>query len=228
MLRYSSKRHRQLMAASEYALENACESPEPRQSRIANTIVADDKKYREWELRHANLLRPVAEQSARKYQVLALRHADMQLIHRRAFFKYLQTHEVRGKRREQLFRLFHTTLDFNEAILAEHRHYMLAFSSGISTNHIIDVMHDGTSTPLVEKYDKTFARYFEMKCFIATANDSDVIRIVRASMRDVQGQLMRIRRRLETELPTERTGNFDQQELLARSGRYEIQNYLEL
>jgi hypothetical protein len=65
-----------------------------------------------------------------------------------------------------------------------------------------------------------------MKCFIATANDSDVIRIVRASMRDVQGQLMRIRRRLETELPTERTGNFDQQELLARSGRYEIQNYL--
>lgn len=226
MLRYSSTRHRQLMTASEYALQNACESSEARQSRIANTILADNKKYREWELRHANLLRPVAEQSARKYQVLALRQADVQLIHRRAFFKYLQSHEVRGKRREQLFRLFHTTLDFDEAILAEHRHYMLAYSSGISTHHIIDVMHDGTSTPLVEKYEKTFSRYFEMKCFIATANDSDVIRIVRASMRDVQGQLMRIRRRLETELPNERTGNFDRQELLARSGRYEIQNYL--
>lgn len=226
MLRYSSSRHRQLMTESEYALQDATESPVPRESRIASTILGDNKKYREWELRHANLLRPVAEQRARKYQVLALRQADVQLIHRRAFFKYLQTHEVSAEQRKQLFRLFHTTLDFDEAILAEHRQYMLAFSSGISTNHIIDVMHDGTSTPLVEQYEKTFSHYFEMKCFVATARDSDCIRIVQSSLRDVQGRLMRTRRRMETELPSERTGNFDQQELLARSGRYEIQNYL--
>lgn len=226
MLRYSSSRHRQLMTASEYALQNATESSVPRESRIANTILEDNKKYREWELRHANLLRPVAEQGARKFQVLALRHADVQLIHRRALFHYLQTHEVRGVRRERLFRLFHTTLDHDEAILAEHRQYMLAFSSGISTNHIVGVMQDDTSTRFVEQYEKTFARYFEMKCFIATARDSDTIRIVRSSLRDVQGHLMRLRRRMETELPTERAGNFDRQELLARSGRYEIQNYL--
>lgn len=228
MLRYSSNRHRQLMSASEYALQDATESSEPRRSRIATTILGDSDKYREWELRHANLLVPVAEQNARKYQVLALRQADVHLIHRRAFFQYLQTHEVRGEKRKQLFRLFHTTLDFDAAILSEHRHYMLAFSSGISTDHIIDVMHDGTSTPLVESYEKTFSRYFEMKCFVATSRDSDCIRIVRSSLRDVQGQLLRIRRRLETELPSERTGNFDKQELLARSGRYEIQNYLKL
>jgi len=228
MLRYSSNRHRQLMNASEYALQDATESPVPRESRIASTILDDDKKYREWELRHANLLRPVAEQSARKYQVLALRHADVQLIHRRALFQYLQTHEVRGELRQQLFRLFHTTLDFNDAILAEHRQYMLAFSSGISTNHIIDVMHDGTSPRLVEQYEKTFARYFEMKCFVATARDSNCIKIVHSSLRDAQGHLMRLRRRMETELPTERTGTFDKQELLARSGRYEIQNYLDV
>ncbi len=96
MLRYSSNRHRQLMTESEYALQDATESPEPRESRIASTILDDDKKYREWELRHANLLLPVAEQSARKYQVLALRHADLHLIHRRALFNYLQTHAVRG------------------------------------------------------------------------------------------------------------------------------------
>ncbi len=200
-----------------------------RANRVsASTVLSDNKKYREWELRHANLLLPVAEQSARKYQVLALRHADIALIHRRALFQYLQTHEVRGELREKLFRLFHTTLDFNEAILAEHRQYMLAFSSGISTNHIIDIMRDDTSTRLVEQYENTFGRYFEMKCFVATARDSDTIRIVRSSIRDVQGHLLRLRRRMETELPTERTGNFDRQELLARSGRYEIQNYLEV
>lgn len=228
MLRYSSNRHRQLMTASEYALQDATQSSEPRESRIASTILDDHKKYREWELRHANLLRPVAEQSARKHQVLALRQADVHLIHRRALFQYLQTHEVRGELRQQLFRLFHATLDHDEAILAEHRQYMLAFSSGISTNHIVDVMQDDTSTRFVEQYEKTFARYFEMKCFIATARDSDCIRIVRSSLRDIQGQLMRLRRRMETELPTERTGNFDRQELLARSGRYEIQNYLNI
>lgn len=228
MLRYSSSRHRQLMTESEYALQDASESPVPRESRIASTVLGDNKKYREWELRHANLLLPVAEQSARKYQVLALRHADIALIHRRALFQYLQTHEVRGELRERLFRLFHTTLDFNEAILAEHRQYMLAFSSGISTNHIIDIMRDDTSTHLVQQYETTFARYFEMKCFVATARDSDTVKIVRSSLRDVQGHLLRLRRRMETELPTERTGNFDRQELLARSGRYEIQNYLKV
>lgn len=228
MLRYSSSRHRQLMTESEYALQDASESPVPRESRIASTVLGDNKKYREWELRHANLLLPVAEQSARKYQVLALRHADIALIHRRALFQYLQTHEVRGELRERLFRLFHTTLDFNEAILAEHRQYMLAFSSGISTNHIIDIMRDDTSTHLVQQYETTFARYFEMKCFVATARDSDTVRIVHSSLRDVQGHLLRLRRRMETELPTERTGNFDRQELLARSGRYEIQNYLKV
>ena len=228
MPRYSSNRHRKLMSASEDALQDATESPEPRESRIASTIIGDNKKYREWELRHANLLVPVAEQSARKYQVLALRHADIALIHRRALFKYLQTHEVRGELRQQLFRLFHRTLDFDDAVLAEHRQYMLAFSSGISTNHIIDIMRDDTSTRLVEQYESAFARYFEMKCFIATARDSNTIKIVRSSLRDTQGHLMRLRRRMETELPTERTGNFDRQELLARSGRYEIQNYLKL
>jgi hypothetical protein len=216
------------MTESEYALQDASESPVPRESRIASTVLSDNKKYREWELRHANLLLPVAEQSARKYQVLALRHADIALIHRRALFQYLQTHEVRGELREKLFRLFHTTLDFNEAILAEHRQYMLAFSSGISTNHIIDIMRDDTSTRLVEQYETTFGRYFEMKCFVATARDSDTIKIVRSSIRDVQGHLLRLRRRMETELPTERTRNFDRQELLARSGRYKIQNYLEV
>lgn len=227
MARYSSNRHKKLMNASEFALHDAVESDQPRESRIASTIVNDFQKYREWELRHANLLLPVAEQKAEKYQILALRKANMQLVHRRAFFTYLQTRDVSAERREQLFRLFHSTLDLNEAILAEHRQYMLAFSSGISTDHIVDVMHDDTSLRLVKLYESTFTRYFEMKCFIASAGNNTFTKdLVHASLRDTQGQLLRLRRRIETDLPRERRGSFEQQELLARSGRYEIQNYL--
>jgi hypothetical protein len=157
------------MTASEYALHNAIESPEPRESRIAGTILGDDRKYREWELRHADLLLPVAEHRATKHQILALRNANVELVHRRALFKYLQTHQVSDERRQQLFRLFHATLDYNEAILAEHRRYMLAFSSGISTDHIIDVMRDDSSTYLLQNYERLFARYFEMKCAVVCA-----------------------------------------------------------
>jgi hypothetical protein len=226
MARYNSNRHKKLMDASEYALQDAAQSDQPRESRIASTVINDSQKYREWEVRHANLLIPVAEQNAGKYQILALRRANVQLVHRRAFFKYLQTHPVSSERRQQLFRLFHATMDLNDAILAEHRQYMLAYSSGISTDHIVDVMHNETSTRLAQQYETAFSRYFEMKCFIAIAGSGITRELVSASLRDAQGNLLRLRRRMETELPRERLSDFEQQELLARSGRYEIQNYL--
>lgn len=226
MLRYTSRRHKQLMDVSELALQDASESSLPRDSRIATTVLQDSRKYRQWETRHANLLLPVAQHSRKKPQIVALRHAEVQLVHRRAFFNYLQAHEVRGKQRERLFRLFHSTLDYNDAILAEHRHYMLAVSSRISTDHIIDVMDDLISTRLLRQYEKTFGRYFEMKCYVACASDSDCSELVYQSMRDLQKQLLRIRRQIELEPPSGDGGNFDRQELLARSGRYQALNYL--
>ena len=226
MLRYSSERHRKLMNASEYALQDATESAPPRESRIASTILGDDKKYKEWELRHANLLLPVAEHRQKKYQVLELRSAEMQLVHRRALFTYLQTHTVSESKRKELFRLYHTTLDFHDAVLTEHRHYMVAVSSHISTDHIIDVMDDYTSTSLLEQYEKTFSRYFEMKCYIACARDGHTVGLVRNSLRDLQAQLLRIRRRVQTSPPEPKKGSFEKHELLSRTGRHEIRNYL--
>jgi hypothetical protein len=140
------------MTASEHALQDATESPAPRESRIASTILGDSQKYREWELRHANLLLPVAEQRAKKRQIVALRNAEVQLIHRRALFSYLQTRDLRHDQRERLFRIFHNTLDYDQAILTEHRHYMLAVSSHISTDYIIDVMRDESSDRLLQQY----------------------------------------------------------------------------
>ncbi len=226
MLRYSSSRHRQLMDASEYALRDASESPVPRDSRIANTILEDSGKYREWEIRHANLLLPVAEQRAKNPQLMALRRARMDLVHRRALFHYLRAHDVSESQRRTLFRLFHSTMDYNQAILAEHRAYMVAVSSRISTDYIIDVMQDVTSMQLLKQYEKAFARYFEMKCFIASSKDSACVDLIRASLREAQETLFRIRKRIETERPVSDGGNFDREELLSRSGRYPALNYL--
>ncbi|MDH3337019.1 MAG: hypothetical protein OER22_04235 [Gammaproteobacteria bacterium] len=214
------------MNASEFALQDAAESPLPRESRIATTVIQDSHKYRQWESRHADLLLPVAQHSYKKRQIVALRNAKVQLVHRRAFFKYLQAHEIRGEQRRRLFRLFHSTLDFQDAVLAEHRHYMLAVSSRISTDHIIDVMDDANSTRLLKEYESAFSRYFAMKCYVACASNSECIQLVHQSMRELQARLLRIRRRIETEAPARNSGNFDRKELLSRSGRYPVLNYL--
>lgn len=226
MLRYNSRRHKHLMDVSELALQDAAESSQPRDSRIATTVLHDSQKYRHWESRHADLLLPVAQHSRKKPQIVALRNAEVDLVHRRAFFNYLQDHEVRGEQREKLFRLFHRTLDYDAAVLLEHRHYMLAVSSRISTDHIIDVMDDVNSTRLLKQYEKIFARYFEMKCYVAYSENSDCTNLVYESMRELRKQLLRIRGRIESVPPSGDGGNFDRQELLARSGRYEALNYL--
>lgn len=226
MLRYNSCRHRKLMNESEYALRNIADSASPRASRIVNALLQNSRHYKLWESRHADLLLPVAGQSNKKCQIMALRNAEVQLVHRRALFEYLQANTVRGEQRCRLFRMFHSTLDFQDAVLAEHRQYMLAVSSRISTNHLINVMHDPGSKRLLRQYEQTYARYFEMRCFVAGMGERDCIELVRSTMGDIREELGRARRRIESEPPDIDCSSFDRQEVLARSGRYPVLNYM--
>lgn len=226
MPRYNSRRHQKLMDESEYALHDASDSSRPRVSRIANTVIQDSRTYRLWESRHADLLLPVAKHSSRTRQIVALRDADVQLVHRRALFNFIRASELRGEERRHLFRIFHSTLDYENAVLAEHRQYMLAESSHISANHLIKVMSDPNSKALLSQYEKLYTRYFEMKCYVAGMGDSNCIELVRSGMGDVREQLQRMRRRIKSKPPESSFRSFDHQELLARSGRYPVLNYM--
>ena len=226
MPRYNSRRHRKLMDESEFALQDAKDSPRQDLARIAHSIIEDSRNYRLWESQHADLLLPVAEHGNKKRQIFALRDTEIKLVHRRALFEYLRSSETRGEERRRLFRILHSTLDYNAAVLAEHRQYMLAVSSHISANHLVNVMNDPTSIALLEKYEKVFAVYFEMKCYVAGMGDSDCIDLVRMAMTDVRDQLQKLKRQIESAPPEAGCGNFDRQELLARSGRYPVLNYM--
>jgi hypothetical protein len=214
------------MDESEYALRDASGSPLPHVSRIANSIVNDNSRYRLWESRHADLLLPVAKHSNMKRQIVALRNTEVQLVHRRALFDFLRDSEVRSGARRQLFHVFHRTLDYESAVLVEHRQYMLAVSSHISANHLIDVMNDDNSKALLRQYEKMYARYFEMNCYVAGMGDSECIELVRSGMGDALELLQRLRRRIESVPPKSGCGSFDRQELIARSGRYPVLNYM--
>jgi len=226
MQRYNSRRHRKMMDESEYALRQACDSSCQRVSRIVSTIVGDSQKYRYWESNHADLLLPVAEQSNKKRQILALRKLEVQLVHRRALFNLIRDQRIQGKARQKLFRLFRATRDYQDAVIAEHQQYMIAMSSRVSTDHLIDIMHDVDSKRLVQEYEESYAEYFKLKCFLAITQESYFIELVQMTMRDAREDLRKKRERIETELPKTEGSSFDREAILAQSGRYPILNYM--
>lgn len=226
MLKYNSRTHQKLMHESEYALHAAADSSAKDVARIANTIIGDNSFYRQWETTHADLLRPVAQRKRNVAQLMELRRAEIRLVHRRALFNYLKESGIRGEHRQRLFRMIHTTRDFDDAVLAEHRQFMLAVSSHVSADHLIDVMEDVSSQHLLDMYETSYASYFEMRCFIATATDSTCVDLVHMAMRDAANQLQRIRMRLQTEMPITYGGSMERQLALANSGRYPVLDYM--
>ena len=223
---YVSQRHRKMMDQSEFALQDATESPISHVSRVASAILGDSRSYRLWESQHADLILPAAETSNKKRQIIELRKAEIKLVHRRALFGYLRTKKVTGEERRQLFSVFHRTRDYENAVLAEHRQYMVALSSHVSADYLIDIMNDPKSKSLPRRYKKLYAHYFEMYCYLACKGDSKCVDLVRGLMAEVSEQLKQLRRRIETEPPESGAASFDRQEALARSGRYPVLNYM--
>ena len=226
MRKYNSRRHQKLMDESEYALQSAAESSDHLKARVVTAILQDSKSYQLWESRHASLLLPIAKQSNKKRQIIALRIAAVRLIHRRALFECIQSNSLRGRQRRQLFRIFHETLDYQNAILVEHRQYKMAVSSGVSADHLIEVMNDPTSRKLLSEYKRVYAQLFKMKCYVAGLGDANCADLVRDIMRDTRERLRQLRHRIETEPPAGTMGDFDRQEALAQSGRYPIIDYM--
>ena len=224
-MRYLSSRHQRLMDESELALEEATHSPSPRIARIASHVLTDAKVHRIWESCHAEWVRPIAEANRRTPQVIGLRQIEVRLTHRRALIDYIRKHKVRGTRRDRLFKAFYGPREMRDAILKEHRDYMIAVSSNISTDHLIEVMHDPTSYELLRMYEAAYTQYFELFCFVQASADSSVIEAVRGAMGDVAARAKRLRTRLQAVQPDPDYSSFDRQAQLARSGRYPVLNY---
>ena len=65
------------MRESEQALEDAVDSSDERDSRIAKHVLTDSKIHSLWEARHAKLVLPVAEQNTRSPQIVELRRLEV-------------------------------------------------------------------------------------------------------------------------------------------------------
>lgn len=226
MLRYLSRRHKTLMEESEQALHEAAQRESGTDARIAKQIIGDPKTHGLWEALHAELVRPVAEQKDRTPQVIALREVEVRLVHRRALIDHIREHELGGQARQRLFQVFYGPREFQDAVLAEHRQYMLAVSSRVSTDHLIDVMSDPVSKKLLLEYEALYSRYFELYCYVMGSQDPDCADAMKEAMTMARQQADRLRRRINTARPDGRAADFERQAILARSGRYPILDYM--
>jgi hypothetical protein len=214
------------MDESEQALLNAANTTSRRVARIVKHIIGDPKSHRLWEARHAELVRPVAEQGRRTPQVIALRGIEVSLVHRRALIDHIRENKVTGTVRDHLFSTFYGPRDLSDAIVAEHKQYMLAESSRVSTDHLIGVMCDPISNRLVKLYKASYAEYFDLYCYVSACEDSASADAARLLMLDARRRTRELRKRLEAERPDNRYADFDRQALLARSGRYPVLDYM--
>lgn len=227
MLRYQSSRHRHLMQESEQALEDAAASGETSAAaRVAGQVLADDKTHRVWEARHAELLRPVADESRRAPQVRALRRIETGLVHQNSLIDFIRRKQVRGELRERLFESFYGTRELTDAILIEHRNYVFAKSSELSTDHLLDVMHDSLSTELLDVYRGAYAAYFAIYCYFTCTRNQILAEAIGPSLRDARQRVERLRKQLYAAEPEAGYADFDHQAALARSGRYPAINYM--
>lgn len=226
MLRYHSRRHRLLMDESEQALADAASSRRPRISRIAQDMLADSRVYRVWESRHADLVVPVARQSRRTAQLFGLRELEVKLLHRRALIRSIRRQGFIGEDRKRLFTAFYGPRDTQDAILAEHRQYVLAVSSRVSADHLIDLMQDPVSVTLLREYRALYSDYFEHYCIMVSSDDPLVADALLPDMAHKRRRILNMIRRIHTERPLSGPASFDQQAVLARSGRYPIRDYL--
>lgn len=226
MLYYQSRRHRRLMDESEQALSDAAQSASVVQSRVANQVLQDAKTHRLWESQHASLVGQVAEHRRRVRQVMAMRSIEASLLHRRALIEHIRKHKIVGAERDKLFRVFYGPTDIVNAMIAEHRKYVLALSSYISIEHLINVMHDAVSTQLLEVYRCTYQEYFDLYCVMAKTEDPAIADAVGPVVQEARQRASRVRDRLKSIKPDNRYSNFDREALLARSGRYPMQEYM--
>jgi len=226
MLRYLSRRHKALMDESEQALYSAAQQDSGTDARIAKQIIGDSKTHGLWESLHAELVRPVAEQTGRTPQVFALRDVEVRLVHRRALIDHVREHQLRGKERERLFQVFYGPREFQDAVLAEHRQYTLAVSSRVSTDHLIDLMSDPVSKKLLVEYESLYARYFDLYCYVAGSEDRLCAEAAIHLMTNARQQTERLRRHINTVRPDSRAADFERQAALAKSGRYPVLDYM--
>lgn len=159
------------MEESEGALEFALSKGGPDERVVAERVLEDYRRYFSWESRHSALMRPVGDASYVPLQLRELRSVVGSLIHKTALVNYLKTRgSLRDFERRTLLKIFHGSADYSNAVLWEHRTYIVAASSQLCVRRLLKRLGDANGLELAAKYETSYERYFFAFCDSAIAD----------------------------------------------------------
>ena len=157
-------KHARLMEESEWRVEIAASIDSPEDA-VARRVLSSAPAYRRWMSEHDFLLRGVSARRRVQEQVVAVRSAALNLVHRKGLFDYLKERPLHGRRRRRLFELFYGSRDYSNAVIAEHGNYVRCSSSFLCTVHIAEqLMHDEAFAEPLALYEERFRDYFRAFC----------------------------------------------------------------
>jgi hypothetical protein len=191
-----------LMLESERTIAECARDGEPAPQRVCAQLLAEPMRYALWHVRHDIRMGSVASARMRDRQILALRAFAIEQIHRAALVRYLRDFRVVGVAREQALRDFHGVVDAREATLAEHRDYLLAAGSQVSTTQLLEFADDQRAAALLRDYEFAYGQFFSMFCERSRSRQNGQPYLGECLLPEVRAVATRARRRvLDADLP---------------------------
>jgi hypothetical protein len=159
-----------LMEESELCIAEAARSGTPAQVLVASRLLAHPDIYRRWESEHSQLMRNVSRHTYLHEQVVSLRSAALNLVHRKSVFEYLQDRQLSRSQRHHLMAMFHSLKDYSASLLAEHGNYVRGASSYWCSHHLARrFMKDSAFAEPLLLYQERYTDYFRVFCDVELA-----------------------------------------------------------
>ena len=158
------------MEESEARVEMAATSQSPADLLVCQRILDRPAEFTRWAAHHDRLMRAVSVHGRLSEQMVALRSTAFTLVHRRALFEYLRTHQVPEVKRRRLLAVFYGCADYSNALLVEHGNYVRSSSSYLCTQHLGEhLMRDPALDEPLSLYEEWYTEYFQAFCDVELA-----------------------------------------------------------
>jgi len=151
-----------LLKLAEEALAEAVSSAAATERRAARALFLNDGLYARWRAHFRRLLAPVAAARSDREKLSQLRRLASGFEHDRILVDHLRRSAVTGEARTRLFELLYPGVDYETAVIREHRRYRLAVAGQLAATGLLRRHGDAAAVDLVDRYRAKYARYFTL------------------------------------------------------------------
>lgn len=184
------------MLESERVVHETAKDAAARERSVCDQLIASEPRYTLWHTRQEQRMTPIAKHGRREWQILELRRAGVEQLHRAALVRYLRDYRVTGADRDLTLRQFYSVVDSREAAIREHRSFLVAASSQLCAAELLSLAGDADGVDLLHRYELAYAQYFSMFCQRARAIEARQRFLLGDLVPEVKGVATRLREQI--------------------------------